>query len=517
MEKKKTTKWRCEVCGYIHEGTQPPDICPVCGAGKEDFSKHQAPASDPLDSKDRPSNWVCGVCGYTHEGFEAPETCPVCSVPKDQFQAVREKKIKPNSDETLSESKNAKKNLNIVIAGAGIAGLYAAETIRSLSKEAHITLINGEKDLPYNRLNLTRYLAGEIKPEELTIYPEAWYKENKIDLINGSRVSLINPKKKSIKLESGQKFDYDKCIYAAGAHAFIPSIEGTGLKNVFTLRTKEDADHILNSVNQSLKSHSKPSVAVIGGGILGLETAAAISKQGAEVSVLEAHKFLMPRQLHQEAASKMHDELIKTGIKIHYEARTKKITNQNENAHEIELENGNTISASVIIVAAGVRSNTNLLKSAGIETDKAAIVDHDLCSSVPDLYAAGDACEFNGVFYGIWPVAKYTGKIAARNALGMKSSFGGMERSNILKVVGVDLFSIGNINAADGSCQIFSGEKKGAYYSFTVYDHKITGAVFIGDLSLSARVKTFIKEQKDLHEYLNGNISFDKIYDLISS
>jgi nitrite reductase (NADH) large subunit len=138
-----STAWRCLVCGYVHRGSEPPDFCPVCGAGQDEFEPYieQSPRveSSPCN------HWRCINCGYVHEGSDPPEVCPICDVGSDEFESAHE----------LSPEAGAVK-IKAVIVGGGVAGVSAAETIRKNSERSQITLIATESELPYYRLNLTR-------------------------------------------------------------------------------------------------------------------------------------------------------------------------------------------------------------------------------------------------------------------------------------------------------------------------------------------------------------------------
>ena len=229
----KPSAWRCSVCGYIHRGPEPPELCPVCGAASENFQ----PYADPAPPAPTPTNqWRCLICGYVHTGAEPPEACPVCGATASRFEPL---------GEAAEKTPAAGKATKIVIAGAGIAGIAAVESIREVSPEADITLVSREPELPYYRLNLTRYLAGEVRQQDLPIHPENWYHEQHVRLLRGVEVTAIRLDDHLVEVRGGETLRFEKLLLAAGSHPLIPPFPGTHLDGVTGLRTIEDAQHIL--------------------------------------------------------------------------------------------------------------------------------------------------------------------------------------------------------------------------------------------------------------------------------
>ena len=308
MKPDPTRQWRCTVCGYIHDGDSAPDVCPVCGAAASEFE----PYEEPVAAKAVPaaSRWQCRECNYLHDGHEAPETCPVCGAARGRFDPLKE---------SVFTSGHAGTGGRFVIVGAGIAGVSAADAIRRALPDAVITVLSREAGQPYYRLNLTRYLAGEINRDALPIHPEAWYREQRIECLSGNEVSACSPADKTIHLDDGTQQSFDRLILAMGSHPFVPPMPGNTLPGVVSLRTSIDADAIL-----AVLRRGAPCVC-IGGGILGLETAGALAQRGAKVTLLESHGWLMPRQLNPVAAGYIESYLAGIGIRLLKQARTQEI------------------------------------------------------------------------------------------------------------------------------------------------------------------------------------------------
>ena len=472
-------RWRCKVCGYIHEGDAPPDTCPVCGVPGSEFEL-DAPAPEPT-KKNQPATWRCQVCGYLHEGDAPPDTCPVCGVPASEFKIMESGNTSPAPDTPSAEG------TSVVIIGGGIAGLSAAEGVREMDHSASITLISGEEELPYYRLNLTRYLAGEIGDEALPIHPANWYEQQNIRLLNGRTMKRVDGAGKTVTLDDGTIASYDKLVITTGAHAFLPSVPGTELPSVFTLRSGNDAKAIL----KALRPDSR--VVCIGGGILGLETAGALARHGARVTVLEASEHLMPRQLTPEGSQLMTEHLDRLNIKVLMQARTAAIADG-----IVHLEDGRRIEADLVVITVGVRPNLEFLTEAGLATERGILVNNRMETSQADIFAAGDVCEHNGVMYGSWAAAQFQGKIAGMNAAGSPAEFGGLPRSHNLKVLGKDMFSIGEIRAADGSYRQLEETGDDTYRMFMLRDGRLIGALLVGDLELMSAVRTMIEKKTEI-------------------
>lgn len=471
---KKASAYQCVICGYIHIGDVPPKSCPICGATQEEFEPYEH-ASLIINDEKVATQYRCLNCEYIHHGEEAPYLCPVCGLDAEHFEKVEQKKISDQLDDLE----------HIVVIGGGIAGVSAIETIREYTDAVKITFISGEEKLPYYRLNLTRLLGAEIGEEELCIHPQYWYDDQRIQVIKMNIVTDISPKKREITLNDHSTLGYDKLICTLGAHPFVPPIEGANLPHVITIRSIEDVEHILDEPKQ------KPSILVIGGGVLGLETAGALASTGHQVSIAEGSKWLMPRQLNQEAAAYVEKNLIEMGIKIFYEFNTIQITDR------VLASDGRTIKADLIILATGVRPNTYLARKAGLEVNQGLVVNNYMQTSDESIYAAGDITEHYGVVYGLWNIAKYQGKIAALNVLGKKVSFGGVPRSNALKVLDIDLFSIGDFSPIDASYTVLTKKSKDDYLLFVFKDQLMVGSIAIGYKQLTHKIKTCIEAKQN--------------------
>lgn len=491
--------WRCSVCGYVHQGDTPPDYCPICGASASEFTLCEKP--EHQTAKPAATQWRCTICTYMHKGESAPENCPLCGAEAQEFEPVQE---------TVPQHHTMKDRVKVVIIGGGIAGVSAAESIRKNSDKSDITLVSSEECLPYYRLNLTRYLAGDITSSELIMHPEEWYRQQRIELITGRSAESISPANKSVELDNGRSLAYDQLILTAGSHPFIPPIPGSNLAGVHTLRTTSDADLILEQVKRG-----EPCVC-IGGGILGLETAGALAKRGTDVTLLESHEWLMPRQLNREAATRLEAHISTLGIKLIKSARSTTLTETDGAVSGVQLESGESIPCRSVIICTGVRPNTFLARKAGLEVNNGVIVDNHLRTSNAEIFAAGDIAEHNGIVYGIWGPAQYQGSIAGLNAIGETTIFGGVPRSNALKVLGIEMLSIGEFTPPDGSYRVIKEVSETGFSHFVFHDGKLSGAILLGNIEPAAKIKKAMEEKKDFSGVLGSSPDCAAIIEALS-
>jgi len=489
--------WRCLVCGNIHRGPEPPEWCPVCGAGPEDFEPH---AEEAKPAAPATRQWRCLNCNYVHAGPEPPAECPVCGAPADRFEPVA---IESH------EAATAGRGTHVVVLGAGIAGISAVESLRQAAPEAEITLVSKEVDLPYYRLNLTRLLAGEIDETALPIHPASWYEENRVRLVLGDEARSLQLDDLAVDLRSGKTLSFERIILTVGAHPFVPPFPGAQREGVSSLRTIADARRILASPLDGMRC------VCIGGGLLGLEAAGALARRGADVTLLEGHEWLMPRQLNRRAGEILGSHIGGIGIHLRTQARTDSIVGD-ERVAGVQLTDGATVPADLVLIATGVRPNSHLARRTGLDVNKGVVVDNHLSGSHPCVLAAGDVAEHRGALYGSWAAAQYQGSIAGLNAAGVGTEFGGLPRSNTLKVLGLDLLSIGQFEPEDGSYDVLEQEKDGTYFRFVFHDGRMAGAILLGDTSLSSPLKKAIEGGEDFSGLLRKSPSAAAVMDRLS-
>jgi nitrite reductase (NADH) large subunit len=383
--------------------------------------------------------------------------------------------------------------MKIVIVGNGLAGTLAAKTVRELDQEAGIEIFGEEKYAYYPRPNLIEFLAGRLPYEKLFAFPEIWSTRQRINLHFGERVARIRPDERTVETGTGGIFPYDALLLASGARAAVPPLAGSGLKGVFVLRTLDDALAILDH----LRTHVH--VAVLGGGLLGLEIARAIRGRDAEVSVVEFFDRLLPRQLDPAAAGILKSEIEKAGISVRLGAISREILGPGE-VRGIRFESGDEVEADLVVIAAGVKPDLALAKDAGLTVERGVVVDDRLRTSRPEIFAAGDVAEHQGRVYGIIPASFEQARAAAHNMLGMDMPYSGTVPSNTLKVAGLYVTSAGEVNPEARGYEVLvrSVPEDGLYKKIVLKEGRLVGAIWMGTKKGASEIGRLVALKKDV-------------------
>ncbi|MCW4034477.1 MAG: FAD-dependent oxidoreductase [Candidatus Bathyarchaeota archaeon] len=405
------------------------------------------------------------------------------------------------------------KSSNIIIVGNGVAGVTAARLIKEKSPKTNVDVYTDEPHNYYPRPRLYEVMSGQAQPQDVYLFSEQWYKTKGINVHLNKKVTEIKTKQKQILLDDQTTAKYDKLLLANGAHPFIPPIKGVETKGVYTLRYMQDALTIKEYAKTTKKA------VVIGGGLLGLEFAYCLRKLGQHVTVLEMHQRLLPRQLDQDGATILKSKIESTGINVVLDAKTAEIQGK-KTGTEILLDNNQTISGDLVLLSAGIRPNTNLASTSGIKVNKGVIVNNHLQTSANDVYAAGDIAEFESKIYGIIPAAIQQANIAATNMLTTQQiNYEGTIPSNTLKIVGIDLTSIGNVNPDDKKLEELkkADPKKGIYKKLVLDNGVIVGAIFLGTTKGVTSITNLINQKTDITKYKKTILDEDFDYKKVAS
>lgn len=372
-----------------------------------------------------------------------------------------------------------------------MAGTLAAKTVRELDPNVDIDIFGEERYPYYPRPNLIEFVAGRLPYERLFAFPENWNARQRIGVRLGRRLVRIRPDERIVESDSGETFPYDALLLASGARAAVPPIEGASRKGVFVLRTLDDALAILDR----LRTHSR--VAVLGGGLLGLEIARAIRGREAEVTVVEFFDRLLPRQLDPAAAAILKGQIEKSGISVRLGAVSREIIGDAE-ASGIRFESGEGLEANLVVIAAGIKPELGLAKEAGLAVGRGVVVDDRMRTSRPGIFAAGDVAEHQGRIYGIIPASFEQARAAAFNMLGQEMPYGGTVPSNTLKVAGLFVTSAGEVNPEGRGFEAFvkSDPGEGLYKKVILKEGRLVGAIWMGTKKGAAEVSRLVSVKK---------------------
>ncbi len=392
-----------------------------------------------------------------------------------------------------------------VIVGNGIAGVTAALSIVRADEAAEVHIYSAEPHLYYRRPQLPALIAGEVAEADITYRPRSWYQERGIHVHTGSPVAGLDPAAHRISLEDGTSLPYDRLLLATGGRARVPPLEGVTLEGVFTLRTLEDSRGIRE------RAGTARSAVVVGGGLLGLESARALRALGLEVTILELYSYLMPRQVDREGAAVLQGLVESLGIRVLTNARTEAILGDGAVA-AVQVEGGPRLEAQIVVCATGWQPETGLARRAGLEVNRGVVVGPHLQTSAEDVYAAGDVAEAGEMLYGIVPAAVEQARIAAANMVSPGSAtYQGTLPFTTLKVVGAELTSVGNAVADDETAQQLRhiDLENRHYRKFVIRDGKIVGAILLNDRARSIVVRQLVEKGVDVSGYIDRLIDDD--------
>jgi nitrite reductase (NADH) large subunit len=389
-------------------------------------------------------------------------------------------------------------SFNVVIVGNGVAGITAAKIIKDKNLKSKVSIYTDEKSNYYPRPRLYEILSGESEPEDIVVFSDEWYRKHDISVHLGKKAVSVDTKQKKLKLDDKTEISYDKLVLANGAHCFVPPIKGSEKKGIFTLRNIKDAITIRDYTKNTRKA------IIIGGGLLGLEFAYALKKLGQQVTVIELFQRLLPRQLDNDGANILKNRIEELDIHVMLDAKTAEILGK-EKVSGIKLENYETILGDLVLISAGIRCNIELANKSEININRGVVVDNHLKTSAENVYAIGDIAEFDGRVYGIIPAAIDQAQKVAENIQEEKTSYEGTVPTNTLKVMGIDLTSIGLVNPEDPKYEEIkeTDKKKGIYKKLVINKGKIVGAIILGDTKPVQSIKRLIAQETDITKYKN--------------
>ncbi|NGZ86838.1 NAD(P)/FAD-dependent oxidoreductase [Duganella aceris] len=367
---------------------------------------------------------------------------------------------------------------SLVVIGNGMAGMRTVEELHKLAPDMYdITVFGAEPHGNYNRILLSPVLAGEKSMEDIMLNTREWYVQHGITLHAGDPVEHIDRRKRIVRARSGLEVHYDRLLIATGSKPFIIPVPGHQLHNVLAFRDIQDVETML-----AMARNHRHAV-VIGGGLLGLEAANGLQRQGMSVTVVHVGDALMNQQLDKPAALLLQKALEAKGLTFMMNAQTEEIVGP-ERVTAVRFKDGATIPADLVVMTAGVRPNIELAKSAGLHCERAIVVDDTLQTYDPRVYAVGECVQHRSATFGlvapIWDQARVCGAHLA--GAGVRR-YVQQTSPTRLKVTGVDLYSVGDFIGGEGSEDlVLRDARRGVYKRLVLKDNRVTGAVLYGDV-----------------------------------
>ena len=390
---------------------------------------------------------------------------------------------------------------NLVIIGNGMVGHRFVEEIidKMQSDQFNITIFCQEPRVAYDRVHLSSYFS-DFTAEGLSLVQEGFYEEHHINILLNERVILINRQLKQVHSQTGRIVEYDKLIIATGSYAWVPPIKGADGADCFVYRTIEDLDAIAQCA-----SHCKTG-AVVGGGLLGLEAAGALKNLGIQTHVVEFANVLMAEQLDMIGGEQLCHKIEEMGVSVHTSKNTQEILHTPQ-GKVMQFVDGTSLEIDFIVFSTGIRANDQLARDCQLDIGaRGGIVINDYCqTSDPDIYAIGECACWQGKVFGLVAPGYKMAQIAVVHLLGGNIPFDGADMSAKLKLMGVDVGSIGDAKAktVGSRSYIYLDENIPVYKKLVVSNDnkKLLGAVLVGNTKDYSNLLQLMLNNMDLPEH----------------
>lgn len=384
-----------------------------------------------------------------------------------------------------------------VVIGNGMVGHHLVEQLM-YSEDFNLIVIGAEAEPAYDRVHLSEMFSGKSAQDLLLADPQR-YKEANVELVLGDAVTQVNRQAQTVLTEQGREFRYDSLILATGSYPFVPPLEGNDLPGCLVYRTLND----LEAIKQAAEGKTRG--VVVGGGLLGLECANALKNLGLETSVVEFAPGLMGVQLDEEGSSCLQNHVEALGVNV----LTSKVTQQIQSTEEglvMHFADDSSLTTDVIVFSAGIRPWDNLARDCGLDVGErgGVVIDQHCVTSDPNILAIGECALYEGRIFGLVAPGYRMAEVAASRLLGDDAEFKGADMSTKLKLLGVQVGSIGDAHGTTEGALSYSyrDPRKNTYLRLNVSaDAKtVLGAVMVGDTERYDQVLQYFLNQLTLPE-----------------
>ncbi|NUP82394.1 MAG: NAD(P)/FAD-dependent oxidoreductase [Nonomuraea sp.] len=360
--------------------------------------------------------------------------------------------------------------MRLVVVGNGMAGSRLVSEVRARDPHMRITVIGAEECQPYNRVLLSNVLAGSSRPDQVRLLDASWYAAHRVEAVFGAEVAHVDRDTRHVVTADGRREPYDLLVLATGSEAIVPPIPG--VERAIPFRTLADCERIMDAAGQARGA------VVIGGGLLGIEAARGLAGRGLPVTLLHLAGHLMERQLDVEAGEVLGETLAGLGV----ETRTG-VSAAGVEEGGVRLADGELVEADLVILACGVRPVTGLAADAGLEVRRGVVVDDELRTDDPSIFAIGECAEHDGTVYGLVAPAWEQAGVAADVITGGKGLYHGSRLVTRLKAKSVELAAMGETQLGEEHAEVvrFSHRARGTYRKLVIRDGRLVGAILLGE------------------------------------
>ncbi|MEM1154418.1 MAG: FAD-dependent oxidoreductase [Pseudomonadota bacterium] len=364
--------------------------------------------------------------------------------------------------------------MRLLVIGAGMAAAYLLQELGAEAESFDITIVGDEDAACYNRVLLSSFLAGDSAADELQMLDDNACLSS-VRFLEKTRVVAIDPQLRSVELDDGARLSYDQLVIATGASVAKPEVAHTTLKGVEAFRTLADANNL--RARASAGAHA----VVVGGGLLGLEAAHGLNALGFMTTVVHRQPRLMNRQLDDDGAVQLERTLSERGLHFRLGAEVVELKSEGDRLTAAVLQNGDVLPCELLLFATGIQPNIDLARLAGLDTANGILIDCNMKTSAPDVFALGECSQLEEHCFGLAAPVREQAKVLAKELVGAAhAGFFARNYPTQLKISGIEIFSAGDPGAA-GESLYLRDEQRGIYRHLVLRDDRLVAAVLVGD------------------------------------
>ena len=404
-------------------------------------------------------------------------------------------------------------NFKYVIIGGSAGGIGAVEAIRGIDRNGNIAVISDESTPQYSKPMISEYLSG-AELEEIVYRPLNFWNEHSVKILAGKKAAKVDAVSRKVILDDGAEIVFEKLLIATGGKPIVPNIQGVEKKGVYTFTSLTDAKALLD------KLPGMDRVIVVGGGLIGISLAEALVKIGKNVTIVELKDRILSLILDSEASILVSEVVEEAGAKIVTGRSATKIVGRKNAESEVGgvvLDDGTELACDLVVFAIGVTPRIDMIESKQIRVNRGVVVDRFMTTSVPDIYACGDAAEAydftteDSRLLPLWPLAYVGGRIAGSNMAGLRLEYPGGTQMSSLNYFGLPVISVGMTNPPNEQYEVLSNLNREirAYRKIVLRNNKIAGMISIGKVDGSGIIFDLLKNKVDVGEFKQKVVSDD--------
>ncbi|MEN6478016.1 MAG: FAD-dependent oxidoreductase [Anaerolineales bacterium] len=395
--------------------------------------------------------------------------------------------------------------MRTVIIGNSASAVGVVETLREHDQRAEIVMVSEEPHMIYSRPLLDHYLAGKIGRPRLAYRSADFHQRHNVTPLFETRIERLDTAAHEAIATDGRRIGYDKLVICTGGLPIFPPIPGREAQGVYTFTRLDDVD----GINARIEQQQVTDAVVVGGGMIGIKATDALTRRGVHVTMLELAPRILSAALDEAASGIMAERLRRAGVSVLTGNTLSAINSTGGQVTGVTLQDGNEVPAQLVVFGIGVRPNTTLVQGSDIVVNRGIVVDRQMRTSNPDVYAAGDVAEAYDLVVdlnrtvAIWPNAYRQGGIAGADIAGLLSHDRGGVAMNAIEVDGLPAMAIGSSNAEGGDYEVFAelDPERLRYKRLVLQGGRLVGAILVGQINRAGIYTGLIRTRMDVSDY----------------